>query len=119
MVIFHSYISLPEGKLPNSLSLPDICLHLLLVKAINPRHFLWYPRSVPVIFFPGFPILGGPWFFAKPLKKGPAVTFQLVGRLLVKHSYLVANIPRLVFVGYIPSDLHGISKVNPLKSLGL
>ena len=29
-------------------------------------------------------------------------------------KYLVANYPRIVFVGYNPSDLHGISRVNPL-----
>ena len=29
-------------------------------------------------------------------------------------AYLVANYPRLVVVGYNPSDLHGISRANPL-----
>ena len=35
-------------------------------------------------------------------------------QLLALIRYLVANYPQLVFVGYNPSDLHGISRVNPL-----
>ena len=41
-----------------------------------------------------------------------AATLGVVG--LGVGGYLVANYPGLVAVGYNPSDLHGISRVNPL-----
>ena len=53
------------------------------------------------------------------LLMGFVVYDELMGTLPIHKQdspiiYLVANYPRRVKVGYNPSDLHGISRVNPL-----